>query len=412
MTPAFVFGAFTGSALPRFRPRRAVHSHICMGPSVKGSSENPYRVAVLEGDGAGPRVADATIKVLEGLQESAEVYFDFTKAPYGAPAFENEGILVPSETISICQGADAVLRSYQGTARGEGREGSAHFQLRDGLGLFAQIRPVVVYPQLIAASPLRPEVVEGVDLMLVREISAGALGTQALADEEETRTIVSYTREEVSRIADIAWDLAERRGGRLLNVDKADAMRVSRFWRACLAESFERRKKENSGIFWEDMYVDDFMRELILRPANFDVIVTSNLFGDVLAEAMDALAGSQRVSPSIWVNEAGLGVYGPADIYNPAAYPGEDDEASPLALIRSASMMLRYAFDEPAAADLIQQALRRTMEDLATPGTSKVDGNGATLPTVGTAEYADTVIRSLDLMRQYEAVCNPVECGE
>lgn len=381
--------------------------------AVKGAAANPYRVAVLSGDGAGPRVAAAACQVLDALAGCADLHFEYVEADYGARAFESSGVLVPPETVEICKGADAVLRSYQGVARGVGRDGSAHFQLRDALGLSAQMRPVVVYPELAAASPLRSDLVEGIDLMLVREISAGALGAQALAAPSENSTVVSYTASEVQRIADVAWELAELRSGRLLNVDKADAMSVSRFWRSCIRDRFSQLASSNSGIVYGDMYVDDFMRELILRPSDFDVVVTSNLFGDVLAEAMAALAGPQRVTPSYWVNSDGLGVYGPADIYNASAYPSPEDEmTSPIALIRAASMMLRYAFDEPAAADLIQQALRKTMEDVATPGIPKARSNGTSLPTVEPEEYAETVVRALELNRQYEQVCPPLECGE
>lgn len=403
---AFALGAALRLPAP---PRRASCARVRM--SVKGTSSNPYRVAILPGDGAGPSVASAARKVLDALAGSVDLHFDFVEAAYGAPAFEQSGVLVPPETIEICCGADAVLRSYQGVARGEGRDESAHFQLRDALDLFAQMRPVIIYPALASASPLRSDVAEGVDLMLVREISGGALGAQALASESAQSTVVSYTEAEVDRIADVAWEFASRRSGRLLNVDKADAMSVSRFWRACIQERYSSLAHVNSGIQYSDMYVDDFMRELILRPSNFDVILTSNLFGDVVAEAMAALSGQERVTPSCWVNSDGLAVYGPADIYNASAYPSPS-EVSPIALIRAASMMLRYTLDEPVAADLIQQALRKTMEDIATPGFSGKPSNGTTLPTVQPEEYADTVVRALELNRQYEQVCPPLECGE
>jgi len=323
-------------------PRR---SRLRMAVDVKGSSSNPYRIAVLPGDGVGPRIVEAAKQVLDALSGCADLHFDYVSAEYGADAFEKSGVLVPEETIALCKSADAVLRSYQGSERGDGRDGSAHFQLRDNLGLFAQMRPVVVYPQLVNASPLRPEVAEGVDLMLVREISAGALGTQALDGETQNATTVSYTTAEVDRIADVAWEFAEARSGRLLNVDKSDAMRVSRFWRENIDRKFAKLAEANSGILMSNMYVDDFMRELILRPSEFDVVVTSNLFGDIVAEAMAALSGAARDTPSCWVNEDGLGVYGPADIYNTTAYPSGDDKVSPLALIRAVSMMLRYALD-------------------------------------------------------------------
>lgn len=406
----------TLSPLRRPFPIRHTTPNVRMSAAVRGSESNPYRIAVLPGDGAGPSVAQATIKVLRELATYAEIHFDFIEADYGASAFEKTGILVPDETLDICRNADAVLRSYQGMERGVGKDGSAHLQLRDKLGLFAQFRPVVVYPQLAAASTLREEVVGNIDIMLVREISAGALGADSVnVGDEQGRSQISYTKEQITAIAEAALENAEQRSGRILNVDKADAMAVSRFWRNTLHETIERKAEGNDGIVLSDMYVDDFVREVILRPCDFDVVVTSNLFGDILAEVIAALAGPQRTSPSFWRNREGLGVYGPADIYNATAYPspgGTDVGAqNPIASIRSASMMLRYALEEPAAADIIQQALKKTMGDVGTPGTpAMANGNG--LPIVSTEEYADTVVRSMQLLRQYQQVCDPTECGE
>lgn len=378
---------------------------------VKGSETNPYKIAVLAGDGAGPSVAQAAIKVLNALTPYAEIHFDFTHAPYGAGAYNESGSLITDETLSICKDSDAVLRSYQGMERGIGKDGSAHLQLRDALGLYAQFRPVIVYPQLMGLTSLREDVIKNVDIMLVREVSAGALGSESLSVGEESRSTIRYSADEVYAIADAAVQVAERRSGRILNVDKADAMSVSRFWRRCLHEGVEKRASDNPGIVLSDMFVDDFVREVILRPSAFDVVVTSNLFGDILAEVIAALAGPQRLSPSFWVNRDGLGVYGPADIYNAAAYPSVGDNVSPLALIRSASMMLRYALDEPAAADIIQQALRKTMADIAKPAKN---GNGAAgrLAKGADADFADDVVRSMQLLRQFEQVCDPTECGE
>lgn len=406
---------------PRSRP--PTRFTVSAVAAVRGSKSNPYRIAILPGDGAGPAVADAAKKVLNALTSYAELHFEFIEAPYGAAAFEATGSLVTDETLSICRSADAVLRSYQGTARGIGHDGSgsAHLQLRDRLGLFAQFRPVLVYPQLVESSSLRPDVVNNVDMMLVREISAGALGSDSIATEsDESQSQISYSKDQVAAIARAALQVAQRRSGRLVNVDKADAMSVSRFWRKELHRVIDTAALKDDGIAFTDMYVDDFVREVILRPTDFDVVVTSNLFGDILAEVIAALAGPQRVAPSSWVNAEGLGIYGPADIYNAAAYPDGSDgaEMSPIAMIRAASMMLRYTLDEPAAADIIQQALRKAMADVATPGVKQVssggNGNGKALalPVVSADEYADVVSRSMQLMHQYEQVCDPTECGE
>lgn len=413
------------------RAARRSGAAFLVAAAVRGSSTNPYRIAVLPGDGAGPEAAAVTKEVLGGLADSCDLHFEFTTGLYGEDALEKAGSLVPKETLELCRKSDAVLRSYQGSARSGVGSGSAHRQLLDELGLFAQLRPVVVYPQLVDASTLRGDVVDGVDVMLVREVSAGALASvdaksSAVDDGLEARSDVSYTREEVDRIASVALQVAERRSGRVLNVDKADAMLVSRFWRTKLHSYFAEAASGNDGISLEDMYVDDFVREVILRPTDFDTVVTSNLFGDIVAEVMAALSGPARVAPSVWVSRDGLGVYGPADIYNPSAYPSAASTAgfssaglphpssaassspSPIAMIRSASMMLRYALEEPAAADLIQQALRKALEDVSAVDAPNMDNR----PVVNSAEFGQTVLRSLQLMRQFEQMCPPDVCGE
>lgn len=386
--------------------------------SVRGSPQNPYQIALLPGDGAGPAVTNAVKKVLEALAADADLHFNFTEAPYGADAFAQTGELVTDETVATCRSADAVLRSYQGTKRGAGSDGSAHFQLRDKLGLFAQFRPVIIYPQLANVSTLKTDVVSNVDIMLVREISAGALG--GVSGGEESVSQISYTAEQVEAIATATMSVAERRSGRILNVDKADAMSVSRFWRRVLHETISKQSHGSEGIVLTDMFVDDFVREVIHRPADFDVVVTSNLFGDICAEVIDALAGPQRLSPSFWKSRDGLGVYGPADIYNMQAYPGgnlDKAQASAIAMTRAASMMLRYELDEPAAANTLQQALRKSMTDLAEDGltsdsTVSANGEGSAGEAITADEYADVVVRSMQLLRQFEQVCDPTECGE
>lgn len=412
------------------RPSLTIHASA----NVRGSASNPYRIAVLAGDGAGPSIADAVKKILSTLASTADLHFDFVDAPYGADAFNSTGALVPDETLEICRSADATIRSYQGTERGVGAQASAHIQLRDKLGLFAQFRPVVVYPQLVSVSTLKASVVSPVDIMLVREISGGALGVDyAYGDGESTSSKISYTEDQIAAVAKAALHVAEQRGGRILNVDKADAMPVSRFWRRIVDETIHHEAEGNDGIVLSNMYVDDFVREVIHRPTDFDVVVTSNLFGDICAEVIDALAGPLRLSPSFWKNRDGLGVYGPADIYNLEAYPKADDShtrgVSAIALTRAASMMLRYELDEPAAANMIQQALRKTIADLTddqqersadinneepfSRSQAEKNGNGSAVTAlVDSEEYADVFVRSMQLVRQYEELCDPTECGE
>jgi len=362
----FVGGFSLGGGLGRPRRtglRSGAGSARCVIAVDKGTKSDPYSIAVLKGDGAGPKVAEMTQSVLEALEQYADLYFKFDEVEFGGDGKE---LLLPKESVAACRASDAVLRAPQGLSR-EG-ENSAHVQLREEFELFAQLRPVTVYPQLLDLSSFKNSHVEGVDLMLVREVSGGALTGEDLkslnenADFGETR--MHYSRDQVERISNVALQVAEARSGNVVNVDKAYALHVSAFWRNALHAHFAKQTEGRNDITLSDLFLDDFCREVIFRPKDFDVIVTSNLFGDFIAEILAGLGGPLRVSPSTWISRDGLHVCGPADIYNSTAYPDGKGSpiVNPIAMIRSACMMLRYALDEPAASDIIQKSLMKTLE--------------------------------------------------
>lgn len=387
----------------------------------KGTAERPYKIAVLTGDGAGPAVTDVAISVLESVGSFADIHFDFERLPY---ASDSDASTVAPETLAACKAADAVLRGPQGKTRAD----SAHDSLRAGLGLFAQLRPVTVTEQLVGQSPLRPDIVTGMDLLVVREVSGGALPyTPPVGDDgsdDSASSVMSYDTATVERIGQVALSAAALRSGRVTNVDKADAMKVSAFWRRKLHDYFAKAAKNRPEILLDDLYVDDFCREVVLRPRAFDVVVTSNLFGDLLCETAAALSGPQRLSPSAWFGD-GVAVFGPADVYNLSAYPestmgktirNSSLVANPVSTIRAVAMMLRYALSEPAAANLIQQALARTMDAVRTLDAPAYVGMQEMLagnaPLVDAAGFGDAMLSSLDVMYALEVVCAPEECGE
>lgn len=216
----------------------------------KGTSERPYKVAVLTGDGAGPAVTDVAISVLESVGSFADIHFDFERLPY---ASENDPSTVAPETLAACKAADAVLRGPQGKTRAD----SAHDSLRAGLGLFAQLRPVTVTEQLVGQSPLRPDIVTGMDLLVVREVSGGALPYTPPVDDDgsdnRASSVMSYDTAAVERIGQVALSAAALRSGRVTNVDKADAMKVSAFWRRKLHDYFAKAAKNRPEISLDDL---------------------------------------------------------------------------------------------------------------------------------------------------------------
>lgn len=472
--PAFISSLPLLSSRQHRRPTSRRQATLSM-VAVRGSSTNPYRIAVLPGDGSGPLVADSVKKILSALAVDQDLHFEFIEAPYGEPAMKQSGSLVPDSTVDVCRSADAVLRSYQGIERGPSAT-SAHLQLLRKLGAYAQFRPVIMYPQLVKLSTLNETTIKSIDIMLVRDIAAGAISLEdSMQVVDNTTSVIEYTKAQIENIANVAISICEKRSGKMLNIDKADVMSVSKYWRKIVNETVEKYKNStNNGLVLNNMFVDDFVREIIYKPSAFDVVVTSNLFGDIVAEVIDALVGPQRFSPSFWKGSNSPGVYGPADIYNLQAYPADNSDIglgpNAIALTRAAAMMLRYELDEPAAANTIQQALRKVMADLATDissagqeessllaqtapvqqtgttmtidgingvsssNTQVIDGvqtfvsaTGATSPDLDSDgakkfisaisntsadEYANTIVRAMQYLKQYEQMCDPTECGE
>mmetsp|Transcript_9091 Transcript_9091/g.39984 ORF Transcript_9091/g.39984 Transcript_9091/m.39984 type:complete len:297 (-) Transcript_9091:585-1475(-) len=254
-----------------------------------GEVDNPYKITVLKGDGRGPEMAEIAVSVVEALQDYTDLHFKIDWAEFGEDSLKENGSLVPEETVEKCKQADSVLKSYQGTAKDAPVDENAHLVLRSKLDVYAQLLPTRVYPPLSSMSVFKEDKVNGVDLLLVREVSGGVLrkretGVLPVEDVDEADSLMRYEKQQVERFANLVLDLAQRRSGRVLNVDRADQLKVSRFWRSNMHSVMENTLKDRADITVEDMFVDDFCRALVINPKKFDVVCTSNLFGDVIAE--------------------------------------------------------------------------------------------------------------------------------
>mmetsp|Transcript_9090 Transcript_9090/g.39981 ORF Transcript_9090/g.39981 Transcript_9090/m.39981 type:complete len:428 (-) Transcript_9090:130-1413(-) len=387
-----------------------------------GEVDNPYKITVLKGDGRGPEMAEIAVSVVEALQDYTDLHFKIDWAEFGEDSLKENGSLVPEETVEKCKQADSVLKSYQGTAKDAPVDENAHLVLRSKLDVYAQLLPTRVYPPLSSMSVFKEDKVNGVDLLLVREVSGGVLrkretGVLPVEDVDEADSLMRYEKQQVERFANLVLDLAQRRSGRVLNVDRADQLKVSRFWRSNMHSVMENTLKDRADITVEDMFVDDFCRALVINPKKFDVVCTSNLFGDVIAELLASLHGPARINPTSWICDSGLSIHGPADLYNASAYvesADQDYSRGPISIIRAVSMMLRYGLDEPAAADLLQKALMKTFDDCVTERIASYipeeDLNGREIVSAGT--FRDYLVSNIQYMKQFEMVCDPVECGE
>mmetsp|Transcript_3580 Transcript_3580/g.10782 ORF Transcript_3580/g.10782 Transcript_3580/m.10782 type:complete len:423 (-) Transcript_3580:175-1443(-) len=421
---AFIVGGVRNSATDRRGSRSALcrrrTTTVMMAGS--GSKKNPYRITVLRGDGSGPEMAGVAVNILEAIADYTDLHFDIDWAEFGDDALEKTGSLVPEETVEKCRKSDAVLKSYQGNRKDVPPEENAHIILRKELNVFAQVTPFRVYPQISSMSVFDSQKVDGMDVLLAREISGGVLreremGLPKIEAIDKVESFMRYEKEQVARFASLVLSLAEQRSGKIVNVDRADQLTVSKFWREQLHATIEQQLQNRNDVILEDMFVDDFCRATVIDPKQFDVICTSNLFGDIVSELLASIPGPARIWPMSWFAVDGLSVHGPADIYNAAAYRESQEESftrGPIAMIRAVSMLLRYGVDEPAAADLLQQALMRTLDESITQRLAKYiepkDLRGRKVVSV--SAFTESIISSLQYMRQFEMVCDPVECGE
>jgi 3-isopropylmalate dehydrogenase len=365
-----------------------------------------YRIVAVPGDGVGPEVVEAARRVVDAAGRRFGFVIDWTEVLAGGAAIDAYGVAIRDEDVEVCRAADAVLLGAVGGPKWSDpsapvRPEQALFALRGGLGLFANLRPVKVHPALVASSPLRAELLEGVDLLIVRELTGGVYfgERQEAGDEQGERRAVDtmpYGEDEIRRVVLLAAAMALTRRRRLTSVDKANVLATSRLWRRVVDEDRHR---------WPDIevthqLVDSCAMLLIKRPADFDVIVTENLFGDILSDEAAVLAGSLGMLPSASLGErttdhGKFGLYEP--IHGSAPDIAGQDRANPIGTILSAAMMLFHSFHHADAARAIEAAVSQAIDDgwrtadLADPANPD-DG----LVVVGTTAMATAVIDALE----------------
>ena len=321
-----------------------------------------YTIGVIKGDGIGPEIVDEAIKVLDAVASVEAINFSYREMLMGGAAIDETGVPLPDETVQGVKQCDAVLFGAIGGPKWDGlerhlRPETGLLGLRKAMGTFANLRPATVYDELVNASTLKPEVLRGVDIMVVRELTGGIyFGQPREQHEDKAFNTMIYTREEVVRIAKVAFDIAMKRDKRLCSVDKANVLEVSQFWR----DIVEEVARDYPEVELSHMYVDNAAMQLIRDPRQFDVILTGNIFGDILSDAASMLSGSIGLLPSASIGE-GVGLFEP--IHGSAPDIAGQGIANPIATIASAAMMLRYALDESRAADRIDAAIKRALRE-------------------------------------------------
>jgi len=321
-----------------------------------------YKIGVIKGDGIGPEIIDEAIKVLDAVSVHEGFTLKYDEMLLGGAAIDETGVPLPDATIQGVKKCDAVLFGAIGGPKWDNQERhlrpeSGLLAIRKEMGTFANLRPAMVYDELVNASSLKPEVIKGVDIMVVRELTGGIyFGEPRELQADKAFNTMIYTKEEVIRIAIVAFDIAMQRDKRICSVDKANVLEVSQFWR----ETVEEVSKDYPEVELTHMYVDNAAMQLIRDPKQFDVILTGNIFGDILSDAASMLSGSIGLLPSASTGK-GIGLYEP--IHGSAPDIAGQGIANPLATISSASMMLRYALGEDTAADKIDNAIKKALSE-------------------------------------------------
>ena len=354
-----------------------------------------YQIAVIPGDGIGPDVVEQTLKVMDKVGEKFGHTFNYTKVLAGGCAIDATGACLPQETIDICKASDAVLLGAVGGWKwdnlpGDQRPERALLGLRKALGLFANLRPALLFEQLADASPLKPEILAGgLDIVVVRELTGGIyFGEKGHRDTDlgpAAYDIEQYAEGEVRRIAKVAFDMAMKRSKHVTSVDKANVLESSRLWRRVVAEVAQ----DYAEVTLDNLYVDNAAMQLVRNPRQFDVIVTSNIFGDILSDEASQITGSIGMLPSASLAEGNFGMYEP--VHGSAPDIAGQDKANPMATILSAAMMLRYTFGLGAEADAIENAVKSVLDQgYRTPDLYAGQGT-----QVGTAQMGDLIAAAI-----------------
>ena len=354
------------------------------------------KIAILPGDGIGPEIVAEAVKVLKAL----DLRFEMETAPVGGAAYEASGHPLPNATLNLAKASDAILFGAVGdwkydTLERALRPEQAILGLRKALGLFANFRPAICYEQLTHASSLKPELVAGLDILIIRELTGDIYFGQprgrrsapdgAFAGAEEAFDTMRYSRPEIERIAHVAFQAARQRSKRVTSVDKANVLETFQFWKDVVIEVH----KDYPDVELSHMYVDNAAMQLVKAPKAFDVVVTGNMFGDILSDEAAMLTGSIGMLPSASLNDKKQGLYEPS--HGSAPDIAGKGVANPLATILSAAMMLRFSLGQTEAADRIDAAVKKVLaQGLRTPD---LYSEGTT--RVGTAQMGDAVVNAL-----------------
>ena len=354
------------------------------------------RIAVLPGDGIGPEIVAEAIKVLDAL----DLKLKMESALVGGAAYEAHGHPLPEATLKLAKAADAVLFGAVGDWKYDKlerqlRPEQALLGLRKNLGLFANFRPAICYEQLVGASSLKPELIAGLDILIIRELTGdiyfGAPRGRRTATDgqfpgaEEAFDTMRYSRPEVERIARVAFEAARKRSKRLTSIDKANVLETFQFWKDIVTEV----GKDYPDVQLDHMYVDNAAMQLVKAPKKFDVIVTGNMFGDILSDEAAMLTGSIGMLPSASLNASNQGLYEPS--HGSAPDIAGKGVANPLATILSAAMMLRFSLNQPEAADRIESAVQQVL----TKGLRTADIWSEGTRRVGTIAMGDAVVAAI-----------------
>lgn len=354
-----------------------------------------HKILLLPGDGIGPEIVAATVRVLDALAERFGLAFETETALLGGAAIDAAGDSLPAATLDLARAADAILMGSVGGPKWDKVERAIRperglLRLRSELDLFCNLRPAVLFPALADASTLKAELVSGLDLMIIRELTGGIYFGQprGIEDTDSGRrgfnTLV-YHEHEIERIARLGFEIARKRNRRLCSVDKANVLEVTELWR----EVVQGLAAEYPDVELEHLYVDNAAMQLVRAPKQFDVLVTTNMFGDILSDLAAMLTGSIGMLPSASLNADDKGLFEP--VHGSAPDIAGQNVANPLATILSAAMMLRYTLNEPAQADRIEAAVASVLA----AGTRTADIAGAGGQTVGTDAMAAAVIDAL-----------------
>lgn len=354
-------------------------------------------IVILPGDGIGPEIIAEGEKILNAINQQHDLGLTTQTCIFGGAAYDAHGTPLPEATLDACRQADAILLgaiggpSYDKAPR-EHRPERGLLKLRSELELFANLRPAMLYPELAAASSLKPELVAGLDIMILRELTGGLYFGEPRGLEERDgerfgfNTMV-YSESEIRRIAVRAFEIARQRSSRLCSVDKANVLEVSELWREIVIDV----SKDYPDVELSHIYIDNAAMQLVRAPKQFDVVVTGNIFGDILSDAAAMLTGSIGMLPSASLDNAGKGMYEP--IHGSAPDIAGQGVANPLATILSTAMMLRYTLEEPAAADAIEKAVGKVIAEGYRCRDIATDDSNETI--VGTVEMGDAVLAAL-----------------